>query len=773
MTLIPDLSVTGRWHAAWAWSAERGGPGLTVRRFRKTFDLDRVPQRFLVHVSADSRYRLYVNGRRAGRGPLKGTPERYHYETYDLSELLAPGTNVIAVEVFWFGLNAPNSEVHSGFAGFLLQGPDGAKLDTPDGWKVQIDRSVEADTTSYISNAQGFLDHCERVDGRLYPTGWWRADYDDSAWEPATLVCPADVNPAWGETHQIWDLFPRDVPALVEEPRRFAATLQDMQPVEHLFGVSPKGWSVPAGQAGEIVLDAGELTTGYLEVCFRGGCGRTVEIVYGEQYCRRDAEGRTHKQDKRDDWHGAVVEGYRDTLVLPGGRFEYEPFHWRTFWPVRIRISEGPEPVTMLDATYRFTTYPQTLRAEYESSDPDSQKMMQVSWHTLQLCSHETYEDCPYYEQLNYIFDSRNEALCSLAMAGETLLPKRTIQLFRDSIRPDGLVHARVPSRRKLRLPYFALAWVLMVDDYWLWTGDREFVRATLHAVEGVLGWFRDYLRDDGFLGKLPYWNPIGAGGAGGSALSTAAKEGGSTYLTSLFASAIDATVRLHEQAGYPGDAERWRPWAERIRESVRDKAWQEDEGLFAEAPELVGKPVSQHSQVQAILAGVATGEQMQRIMERLTTDDSIAPMPKPYAYYLARALEQGGRYEEFHRHVLEDYRRMLARNVTTWQEGGDPGRSDCHAWSSWPGVDFLTTVLGIQPRRPGFEEILIRPQPIYDFARGRMPTARGMVAVNWRREGTKVFLRADAPENVPVTVELPGVEPREFPAGGKIEIAP
>ncbi len=172
------------------------------------------------------------------------------------------------------------------------------------------------------------------------------------------------------------------------------------------------------------------------------------------------------------------MDGYRDTVTLPGGEFRYEPLHWRTFWFVRVAVSAGDEPFELADFTYRFTTYPQTLLAEYDSSAPDAAQMMEVSWRTLQLCSHETYEDCPYYEQLNYIYDSRNEALQSLALAGETALPRRTIRLFRDSMRPDGLVHARVPSRRKLRLPHFALFWVLMVEDYWRWTGDAEFVRS-------------------------------------------------------------------------------------------------------------------------------------------------------------------------------------------------------------------------------------------------------------------------------------------------------
>ncbi len=124
MALILNQALTGRWRAAYAWSTERGGPGLSTRYFRRQFTLDEVPARFIVHVTADSRYRLWVNGVPAGRGPLKGTLEHYFYETYDIASLLHPGDNIIAAEVRWFGENAPTSEVHSSRAGFLFQGAE-------------------------------------------------------------------------------------------------------------------------------------------------------------------------------------------------------------------------------------------------------------------------------------------------------------------------------------------------------------------------------------------------------------------------------------------------------------------------------------------------------------------------------------------------------------------------------------------------------------------------------------------------------------------------
>jgi len=719
---------------------------------------------------------LFVNGQRAGRGPLKGELSYYYYETYDIGKLLRKGRNVIAAEVVWFGLNSPNSEIHSGYAGFLLQGPKDAGIDTPTGWKVQVDRAVKPNVTHY-SNAMNFLDNMELVDGAKYPVGWQSPGFDDSSWEDAIFVTSADVDPTWGELHPIWHLTPRDIPMLVEETRRFTRTIRGMEVTEHLFGDTPKGWRLKAGEASEIVLDAGTLTTGFLELKFEGGSGRTVEIVYGEQvneYVTRGNRAFPTKKAIRDELEGGAIVGYYDTVVLPGGAFQYEPFHWRAFWFIRIKVSAGNEPFALKDASYRFTTYPQELKASYESSDADSKRMLEISWRTLQLCSHETYEDCPYYEQLHYIFDARIEALCSLALAGETKLPRRSILLFRNSMRPDGLIHCRVPSRRTHRLPYFALAWVLMVQDYWDWVGRRDagFVRSNLFAVDGVLTWFRGYLREDSLVSKIPYWNPVGADGEGGSMLTKAVADGGSTFISGLYLAALNAAIRLHDEVGFKEDAERWRPLANKVSSTIRDLCWDGKQNLFAESPELKGKPVSQHSQVLPILAGAATQDQTNKIMKKLFSSAVSGFMTKPYGYYLARVLEQTVHYGEFSRHQLEDYRAMMARHLTTWQEAEEPGRSDCHAWSSWPAVDFLTAVLGIKPLKPGFEEVLIKPQFIYEYARGQMPTVQGVVKVDWKKIGKKIKVDVEGPKGVPVTVQLPKQHSHRYSEGGRIHVS-
>jgi hypothetical protein len=254
-----------------------------------------------------------------------------------------------------------------------------------------------------------------------------------------------------------------------------------------------------------------------------------------------------------------------------------------------------------------------------------------------------------------------------------------------------------------------------------------------------------------------------------------AVAAGASTYLTCLYICGLDAAVRLHRQAGDPGDAERWASLADRLRLAVRQGAWSPSEGLFLEGPGRTEGRLSQHSQVVAILADVATAGQTARILERLTTDPGLHRMKYMQSFYLARALEKAGGYAAFGTHVLGLWREALSKNVSTWPEYPDPTRSDCHAWSSWISADLVTCVLGIQPLRPGFEEILIAPHTeVCAYARGSAPTLAGRVRVDWHKDlnAGLVHLEAVAPDGVPVRAVLPGLEPVRYPTGGLISLS-
>lgn len=738
--------------------------------------MEQVPRELLIHVTADSRYRLFVNGIALGRGPLKGTLQHYHAETYDLARHLKRGRNTLAAEVRWFGENAPQSEIHSALPGWLVRCPTRPELDTPGAWKVRDDRSVIPDTTRYHDNAQDFLNHTEFVDLRLRDRHDWTApDYDDTSWNAAVPIgrgVNQDVK--WGLA-DLRTLFPRPLPQLPEEARRFVRTIQRHAVVPHRFGDNPQPWSLEAGEGGSIILDAGGMTTAYPVFHFAGGAGREVRITYAEAmgfWVERNGQRRWEKR-RRDDLAGEP-HGYRDTLVLSGRGDRYEPFHWRTFWFVMIEVRPGPEPCALLDTHFRRCIFPQTLKARFDSSDADAAAMWETSWRTAELCAHETYEDCPYYEQLNYVADTRIEALISYYLANETRLAREAIRLYRESLRPDGLIGSRVPSISAQIIPHFCFHWIFMVEDYWRWVGPRDqaFVRACLPVVDHILAYFRARLRSDGFVGPVDGWGVIDAHQPGWTeGVAPAIKTGGSTFLTCMYIQALDTAVRLHEQAGHPEDADRWHGLPDRLRRAVQT-AWSAARGVFLEAVDRPFDPAIVHTQCAAIAAGAADSAQQERIVQHYR-DGHFYPPSFMQSYYLTRALEHAGHYGLFHSHVLERWRDMLRNGANTWWEYPNPTRSDCHGWSAWIAVDFITCALGIRPGAPGWTRIQIAPlTDELEHASGSIETPAGRIDVSWRRTSGSLEFHARTPEGVPVDVTLPDSRTRHFPRGGEISLS-
>src|SRR2546423_12847767 len=123
--------------ANWIAPAKVPGDSFTVFHARRSFVLEKAPSRFVVHVSADNRYRLYVNGVQLSSGPQRSDVTHWRYETLDLAPRLRAGRNVIAAIVWNWGSARPVAQ-HSHRTGFLLQGnsPVEAFLNTGKDWKV-------------------------------------------------------------------------------------------------------------------------------------------------------------------------------------------------------------------------------------------------------------------------------------------------------------------------------------------------------------------------------------------------------------------------------------------------------------------------------------------------------------------------------------------------------------------------------------------------------------------------------------------------------------
>jgi alpha-L-rhamnosidase len=748
---------TRAWTARWISVPDAPAFDYGVYHFRRTLALPERPARFVVHVTADNRYQLFVNGARVAWGPARGDLDHWRYETLDLAPYLKAGSNVLAAVVWNFGVHAPQAQ-QTQQTGFLLQGDGEAEkaVDTGKAWKGVRDESYaplpvapEEIHFQYYVAGPG-----DRVDGNAYPWGWEAPEFDDSAW-PAAREGPRAAARGAVDSPSRWMLVPRTIPPMEERPLRLARLRRvSGLSVPASFPRSAASFTVAPHARASLLLDQDHLATGYPEITVSGGRGAVISLRHAEALFR---PGSLEKGN-RDEVEGKEIRGVRDVFVTDGGsRRTFRPLWWRTYRYLQLEVETADAPLTVDDLTATATAYPLVRKARLDTGRPELDRILDVGWRTARLCAHETYMDCPYYEQLQYVGDTRIQALVSLYMTGDPRLVRNAIEQIDDSRTAEGLTQSRAPTRLQQYIPTFSLWWVGMVHDYWRYQDDPGFVRRMLPGVRSVLSYFAQRQREDGPLGPMPWWNfvdwtkpwPRGVppGGTESEAESRDAR-GGSAVLDLQLLLACDEAADLEQAVGSAPRADELRAMARRLRTAIQRAYWDGSRGLYADTA--AHDVFSQHANVLAVLAGVVEGADARAVMDRVLADSTLTPSSIYFRHYLHAALNrtaQGDRYLD----LLGPWREMLASGLTTWAETNDPDvRSDCHAWGASPNFELFRTVLGIDSAAPGFRRVVIRPfLGSLERASGSMPHPRGEVSVRLWRSGGGVKAEVDLPEGV------------------------
>ena len=361
--------------------------------------------------------------------------------------------------------------------------------------------------------------------------------------------------------------------------------------------------------------------------------------------------------------------------------------------------------------------------------------------------------DCPYYEQLQYVGDTRIQALVSLFMSGDHRLMRNAIAQIDASRTAEGATYSRAPSTLQQYIPPFSLWWTGMVHDYWRYVDDADFVRQMLPGVRAVLAFYERYARPDGLLGPMPWWNYVDwvDGWRSGRPPCEEDMMPASIHLQWLLA--YQYARDLERALGRPAEARRCARREESLKALLQATFWDPAKGLYSE--DRAHAHFSQHANVLAVLAGLpATRQAARELMERAEPGQDMARCSVYFRYYLDRAMAAAGlgdRYLE----RLGTWEFMLKEGLTTWAEKDDPyTRSDCHAWGASPNIEFFRTVLGVDSAAPGFARIEVKPHlgPLQQVA-GVVPHPKGEIRVRARRGPRGLEVEVHAPPGVPYSV--------------------
>lgn len=300
-------------------------------------------------------------------------------------------------------------------------------------------------------------------------------------------------------------------------------------------------------------------------------------------------------------------------------------------------------------------------------------------------------------------------------------------------------------------IPSYSLWWIINLYDYFMYSGDIEFLQKNMEYAEGL--WQQ----------KDTIFNPNG-------------EDNEMQYF-------LDWPT-CHTEAAKLGVAALVRLCGDRITKLRRFVGANDRDESFVLPVTIPVQETLLPKQVLALRSIVGEGDP--DIIAQLIAANESEGFSTFMSLYMLRALAGGGFYSEALHIIKQYFGGMLKRGATTfwedfnvaWLDGsgridqlpadhvtdlhGDYGdhcykgfrHSLCHAWASGPAAFLIESVLGITVLEPGCRKLLIDPHlGTLEYANGCFPTPLGNVVVNHtlRDSDGRVDTRVSAPDGIEI----------------------
>jgi alpha-L-rhamnosidase len=738
-----------------------------VLHFRREFDLAKRPKQFLVNVTADNRYVLFVNGKRAAAGPSTGDIDHWRVRQLDLAPYLKAKQNVIAA-VVWNGVKpikypasasekqiralqgaalfnqtAPNFQ-QSVATGFRLIGESAAELVSTSlpGWRVQWDKGHSfTNGWRQVRSWYYVAGHPEIIDANNSDPNWTAEK------EQATNWVNAIAAPQAAQRRLVNDKLPAQTFAAVAPGKVVRSELKAA------FSFPKRSVTIAANSKVKILLQRDAMVSAYPQLDVAGGTGSVLRVTYSEALYDKQ-----RKKADRNLIEDRTLVGPMDMFTADGSERTFETLWWRTWRYMEIEVETKDQPLTLKSFRAFETGYPFKQVASFSSDDAELNKIFDIGWRTAKLDAHETYMDTAFWEQLQYTGDTRLQMLISYVVSGDPRLAEQAIDAFASSNLENGLMDGAYPSRSPNVIAPFSLLWVGMLSDWHDYQPNPAPVIRHLGRMREVLDWFAQWQLPNGLLGKNPQWNFIdwvGQPATDRAKFPSYGKNGGSCLMSLNWLGALQQGARLEKAFGDVTIASKYSARAEHLASAIKTQCWSSDRGLFADNPDL--DAFSQHANALAIIYGLADKPLARQILGKIVIPGKGIDAPEGmfttsyyFSWYLVRAYLAAGLNDQYV-NLLQTWRDLLKLNYTTWPEERGDTRSDSHAWSAHPTPDLVEIVAGIRPAEPGYTSLLIAP------ALGSLhkldasaATPLGKVVVSYRVKGNKLKVKIEKPALLP-----------------------
>jgi hypothetical protein len=712
--------------ASFVWTTPSLSGGAVA--FRKSFDLEAKPSQAVLHLFADARYILWVNGTYVDRGPNRFQPNGPEYDSLNIASRLKQGSNSIAILVIG-NLSGGKMMGHAPGLTALLQldGRDLIRTDTT--WKWN-------DSNRFRQCKASWADLTDRlVDARVEDGDWTQTGYVDGAWKLAVGI----PGSSWGS------LTARRIPLLRETP--VALTLAN-------------GASLP------VTLKAGEK----LEF-------QTGRIVQAYPVIEFTAEKDTELS----------IEPFGVKYVAKAGPQSHFTIDTRGITKGAILVKSGTATITGLKLIERL--YPFDQVGSFNCNDPFLNQLWTLCARSCAVLSEDAYVDCADRERVEWMdCDPPGFDITRTAMAGpgdkplyaDPRLLGAMVRRTALTLQPDGWVKAHTCSDRydkHAKMEDRACEWVNGIRRYYDATGNPELVREIWPAVVAQMNYFLERRTARGLVLAREWvvWgNPVGYITLEGAGLNAW-----------VYKALVDAAA-LGRAVGDPSQAGKFEEAAKDLSTAFNRELWNESEGTFYSgysepaknaAAEKNGGPgigplklkktgnlvePTVYPAIFALDRGIVSPEHRPRVLKYLMEHRDLEGRMMIY-YYLHKVLYAVDS-QDCDKEVLDCYRKRWQGMVQSpaqcsWEMlDGRKSGSIAHCYGMFPGYFLSAYVLGVRRDEPVAEKQLWIEPHLGDLtqAEGTVVTEFGPVPVSWKKNGEDLMLQITTPQGATTTLALP-----------------
>jgi len=700
--------------------------------FRKNLNLQEVPEQFIVHLSGDNRYRIYVNGREVTYGPQLGDVRHWRYETLDLAPYLRKGDNLVAAQVMNWGVERAHG-ILSHKTAFLLQGhsPKEQVLNThsDSDWKVFWNRALFEKPVRWRQGEiiGGFYasNPTDSIVGANYPWGWTDSSFSDSNWVPAVEVFSRPKTSA-GYGHG-WILQPRTTAIQTNSRESIGKIVRSNTPKLETEAFGKQPLVIPAHSKRTLLIDKGKVTVGFPKLILSKGKDAQIRITYSEAlYDTKNKKGH------RDEISGKRIEGISDVYIPDGGDNRvYQPIWFRAFRFIQLDMQTESQPLEINDYhnIYSATDFP--VKAKFTVKNPLYQKVWDICWHGMKLCAQDNLMSDVYYETMQYVGDLRPHLMGWTSLTGDLSYFRSALEQFNNSRLPDGNITSCYPLKATFVHPTYSLIWIDMLHDLMMREGDKKWIGQYVGEIQEVFDFYESTINENGLVGDAGYqmfidWY-VPKGGN-----SKVNKRGNSAILTLNYAYTLNHAARILEWLGHGEKAEHYRIQSRKYAEIVRKLCFDTQKGIYADDPEKTF--YDQRASILAVLTDAHSPEEkkdlMAKVLDQATHFDSEANLF--YYFYLFEAMRKTGvgNFTE----QLEPWKAIVEKGMSATPEKRieqDP-RSEVHPWTAHPVHFYFNVVAGIRPTLPGYATVEIAPMPgELPHLQASYPTKLGMMEMS------------------------------------------